>query len=303
MGPKHATIRTRSGRHSAGVAYIVIPSDADRARYVNKCMRTNTVGIYTEQNEVVWNVRINENDLQSAYFPATYEELGSAVVFVTLPETNQPVIVTTLTKEEESNVAAENQYIIEKVHANGDVQIIGNAEYGFMQIKASGVTGTKMLHLVKDEQGGGLYEVQVQGTVNIEADKSINLLATESFNFTVSDPDLGDVGCTLEYVQGTGLTYTDQYGNSITTTSTGMVINGNTIKVGDQAVEAAALGLTLQTQLTVMKARQDALFTALTAWVPVPTDGGASLKIVIAAALGFPTADFSQILSTKTTIE
>lgn len=62
-------------------------------------------------------------------------------------------------------------------------------------------------------------------------------------------------------------------------------------------------GETAKAQLDIDKDAMQTLQTAMNAWVPVPNDGGAALKTVLAAFLALPMADYSNILSTKVKAE
>ena len=76
-----------------------------------------------------------------------------------------------------------------------------------------------------------------------------------------------------------------------------------TIKVeGDNvemlgADEAFVKGTTAKPEMDKDQSLMDELQTAITAWVPVPMDGGAALKTALAAFLALPQADYSDILS------
>lgn len=65
--------------------------------------------------------------------------------------------------------------------------------------------------------------------------------------------------------------------------------------------EAMVKGTTLQPELNKDKTILDTLIAVLSAWVPVPSDGGSALKLALTASgvFGLPTADYSQMNSTK----
>ncbi len=77
-----------------------------------------------------------------------------------------------------------------------------------------------------------------------------------------------------------------------------IILNSSGIKMLNGS-SSFVKGETLQTNLNTDKTAMQTLQTAISTWVPVPNDGGAALKVALAAFLALPMADYSQILSTK----
>jgi phage baseplate assembly protein V len=63
--------------------------------------------------------------------------------------------------------------------------------------------------------------------------------------------------------------------------------------------ESFIKGDTAKTEMDKDQTLMSALQAAMTAWVPVPGDGGGALKIALAAFLALPQASYANILSSK----
>lgn len=77
-----------------------------------------------------------------------------------------------------------------------------------------------------------------------------------------------------------------------------------TIKIGSrEANEAVLKGTTALTEMNKDVTVMNLLISALKAWIPVPSDGGAALKTSLAPVFNLQMADYSNILSTKVFVE
>lgn len=74
--------------------------------------------------------------------------------------------------------------------------------------------------------------------------------------------------------------------------------DGVNVKIG-AGTESFIKGDTAKTELTKDQAAMTELQSAINTWVPVPADGGAALKVALAAFLAKPMANYANILSTR----
>ncbi len=82
------------------------------------------------------------------------------------------------------------------------------------------------------------------------------------------------------------------------------VVKGSSVKLGsDSASQSVVLGDRQKLELDKDFASMSALRTALTAWIPIPLDGGAALKVALAPFLGLPSGTTAGTLSTKVDVE
>ena len=82
--------------------------------------------------------------------------------------------------------------------------------------------------------------------------------------------------------------------------SSNIVVNDSLVKLNGDS-EKAIKGDTAKIELENNNQRLENIITALEQWTPVPSDGGAALKLLITAALQAspPAANYSDILSDK----
>jgi hypothetical protein len=209
-------------KYSAGIGYIIIPTNTDRAAYVQKCLRTGTVGILTETGGIIWNVHCNKSDLGFLEFPlvadlADKASLGTAVVWVNLPSQDNPMIVALVERYDEGTTLLEHQFKIIREFNGGHVTISGRGDKGELSLdvmneaSTGGTINISATNLAKSAE----INLFTQGQVNIEALGKINLKATDSLNVTIKDRSIDDKETTIQYVKGAGLSYKDEFDNEI----------------------------------------------------------------------------------------
>lgn len=209
-------------RLSAGIGYAVIPSDVDRDQYIKQCYRTGTILMYTEDQEVIRDVSVDEEDIQSIIFPEIVNDLGSAVVWVLLPLKRQPVVVSVIMKPDESLDIQEHQRKIRK-----------QTDFGLAEISLRGDKGIMSFTIDAEESDGGQLNVRVQnanstaqmnlfvrGKATIEATDRIDMKAINDIQMTIEDPSVVNSKTTIQYKRGEGFSYIDEFKNTI------KIING-----------------------------------------------------------------------------
>jgi hypothetical protein len=292
-------IGIRGHRYGVGTGYIIIPNDVDRDLYVTKSLRTCKVGILTENNEVVWGVRISKRHLQEIEFPEKSTEIGSAVLFVTLHKKNKPVIVCPLLKEDESYMIEENEFLIEKIVEDGLIQISGNALTGQLVLSASHKTLASLNLFAKGEDAE--INLNTNGNITFTSEGEVIVKTRDSISITVTDPNTPNSTSTITYTRGTGFSYSDEFGNTIDIGPTGAVIDAIKTNLGDSTgTESMVKGLTFLPEIVKNQVFLTTLKTAIQAAPVTPQDGGATFKAALVASISaLQIGDFSNILSTK----
>lgn len=83
-----------------------------------------------------------------------------------------------------------------------------------------------------------------------------------------------------------------------------VVVKGTSVKLGsDSASESVVLGDKQKIELDKDFTAMSTLRSAITAWVPIPLDGGAALKVALASFLGLPSSSTAGTLSAKVDAE
>ena len=227
-------------KYSAGIGYVIIPTNVDRDAYVKKCLRTGTVGILTEVGGILWNVHCNKSDLGFLEFPlvadlADVTSLGTAVVWINIPTQDTPMIVSLVERYDEGTTLAEHQFKIVREFKGGHVEISGRGDSGDLFISAvnDGEVGGNINISTTNKSKSAQLNLFTQGNVNVEAIGTVNLKATDSFNVTVKNGAIDDKQMTLSYIKGQGLDYKDEFDNEIHT---------NKDKIQIKAVKEVDLG-------------------------------------------------------------
>ena len=104
-----------TGIGSAGVGFVVVPSEVDRVQYINDCYRTNTLTINGGKGYGYFSgVHADINVMQNIKFPTDEENRGTSVVWVKDAVSQLPVIVAVLRKQGDHYSLDENQYRLKR---------------------------------------------------------------------------------------------------------------------------------------------------------------------------------------------
>lgn len=197
-------------RNSVGTCYIVIPAGVDRESYVTNCYRNGRVSVLFEDGSFMPNIPIGLSILKDVDFPLEIKQLGSQLIYNTMPLHNQPIIVDRILKDDESNDLVENQFKLEKHTDSGSVSISGIAKDGNLFINVDGKAGDGgkiYVNAGNDNSTGGVIvnlkgdlQAELQDMVlnilkglNIESKEDININSEEDINLVPDKKvNLGD---------------------------------------------------------------------------------------------------------------
>lgn len=161
--------------YSAGIAYVMIPVDVDRARYIAECYRTSSVSIFSEHNGFTNRVPIDTYSLNFITFPDDVKKFGSAVVFNIDPVSKRPVIIGILNKSDEISGLRENQFRFKRELNGKFVEIFGSPDGANIGLSVSTDRGGQVLINVNSEDQSGKLEVNIAGAVNINASQDTTI--------------------------------------------------------------------------------------------------------------------------------
>lgn len=305
----------RARRPNVVMGYVIIPQNADREHYVARCLRTNTVGVLSENNEFLWNVKIDPDLFNRIDFPEVSSGLGTCVVLLNVSKHNKPIVINALGKNDDVEWRGEHELRLERFFRTGFASVVGNAKRGQIDIavNSSKPNGGRIIVDVKNAFNRGKLEINVQGNVAASS-LTFEIQCTQSYRSKVYDPSREDSINEISINVDQGITIADQYSNSIHTEQSGIRIttesllsieadqievNYNTLRLGS-ASNAAVLGNALQAQLNLAKARMDLLIQTIQLAPVVAGDGGASFKSTLVSALsGIVGEQYDSILSQK----
>jgi len=231
---KYGVTTQRAGtRYYTGFGYVALPKDLDRDKYINNCLRTNSITILFENGGWADNVPVAKGLFEHIEFPDDPEKLGSQVVYSSLNATGWLFITAVLPKNNEVVVTNELQFVKQRSGSNGVVSIVGDALKQFVNITVSSFKkgmGSFNLSVSNPDKTAEL-NVRVKGSKNsdIEGSENKEILGTKTT--TVSDKYVINVSeddtlTTITIEKDVGVIIEDQYDNKLELKKDGVFWNG-----------------------------------------------------------------------------
>jgi len=182
---KYGVTSQRAGtRYVTGFGYVALPKDLDRDKYINNCLRTNSITILFENGGWADNVPVAKGLFEHIEFPDDPEKLGSQVVYSSLNATGWLFITAVLPKNNEVVVTNELQFVNQRSGSNGVVSIVGDALKQFVNITVSSFKkGMGSFNLsVSNPDKTAKLNVRVKGSKNsdIEGSENKEILGTKT---------------------------------------------------------------------------------------------------------------------------
>jgi hypothetical protein len=173
--------------YSAGIAYIVIPTDVDRAKYIRECYKSSTVSIYSEHNGFVNRVPIGINALNFIIFPAKVEEFGSPVSFILDPIHKKPIITDVYRNVDEMSDLKEHQFKIRRELNGNIVEIAGSPDTKHLSLNVLANIGGEISLNVRSKDGSAAVNIDVDGSVDIKAATNTTIRQYNKLTVVTSD--------------------------------------------------------------------------------------------------------------------
>lgn len=158
-------------RYPIGLAYVIIPDNIDRDKYVADCKRRGRVSILTEYGDTVLDCPVGLSILDNIEFPNEIGKLGSQLIYNTEFIHNKPIIIDRILKDDESSMSSENEFRLERFTDNGSVSIIGSAKDGNLFVKVDGKTdkgGKIYIDIGNNSTNSGEIVVNIKGNFKME---------------------------------------------------------------------------------------------------------------------------------------
>ena len=186
-----------TGIGSAGVGFVVVPSEVDRVQYINDCYRTNTLTINGGKGYGYFSgVHADINVMQCIKFPTDEENRGTPVVWVKDAVSQLPVIVAALRRQ------GEYYSLDDGTTAGLDITVLGDKdEPANIDIKLS------------SENADSVLNVSCDNEINIIGNKSVNVVTNQKATLKVKEK--GEEKMSLSYELGKGLNYKDEFENEV----------------------------------------------------------------------------------------
>lgn len=189
--------------YSNGLAYIVIPADIDRAKYIAECFRTSTVSIYSEHNGYSNRVPIDKFSLNFINFPKNKEDFGSAVSFKCDPVHKRAIIDGVYFTSDELCDLQENQFKFKRTLGSNFVEIVGSPQGKYLALNVNADQGGDILINVKSEDNSGKVSINVDGDCSVTSLTNTTLKQFGKLSLITVDAD-NDEQATVEEHTSTG---------------------------------------------------------------------------------------------------
>jgi len=223
MMEKTVSTKGISKRNAAGIGYITLPLDTDRAAYIRSVYRKGAISVALDDGGTLDDVLITKEAIDRIVFPKSSKGLGSIVFWVNIPKKNQPVIVGTINKNNEFVNLNENEFSFRRDSKFGFVEVSGNGKNSDLNLIVNHNQGRGRINIIASNKSQTAeVNVNSQGDINVVTTNDINISAENSFNLTIGDED---TLASINYTKGDGFEYVDEFKNKVELKKGEVVIN------------------------------------------------------------------------------
>ena len=234
------------GNAECGVGFVIIPDGVDPEIYKANVFRTGRISIfggYGHSN--FYDILIDSEALQEIVFPTHNSKYGTPVVWLNIPHHNQPIVIGTLTYDEQPNNAKEFCKKITRRYKESLVNFEMDAKEGRINISVnSKEKKAKFEIMVNSKNDDSEFIIKIGGKTIIHSTDKIIAISQTSIETVVTDIKGKVLAKTRISSKGTErFLYEDEYKNKITATSEGLEANykNRTITINDSGITIEAL--------------------------------------------------------------
>jgi hypothetical protein len=163
-------------KYTVGIAYIAIPQDLDRDKYIKDCYANHYVCMRTEDGGFHNRIPVSPEVLNFLEFPIKINELGSPVVYVTDQQLQHHYIVSRFQKRETLGDSSEHKFKFTRQLNGGHVEINGSAKNSSINVLIDGNNnaGICTINIFNKDKTSQL-NVDIQGDVSIKSTGTLTL--------------------------------------------------------------------------------------------------------------------------------
>lgn len=203
----------------SGIGYIIVPSDAERSEYIERCYRNHTVSINGGLGcSNMHNVKITDGALERIKFPSSEGDLGTAVIWIRESFYNKPVVIDTISSDGDTGFGGEGQQVIEQASGSQSARVHVDGPGATVNVNAVGGNATAAKVNIKSSGGeGGEVNVDASGSINQTA-KHLNVTLTKDFTLIVDDGSESAEGKQIINLHGDAkqIHFLDHWGHELT---------------------------------------------------------------------------------------
>lgn len=206
-----------SGNDVCGIGYVAVPKNTDKEKYIKDCYRRNVVTIYGGQfNPIFYDVSVSVEAIQQIKFPTKKGAYGSPVLWLNIPKYNKPVIIAVFKSDDDFYALEPESWRVTRTQGENFVDATFKTSDGSMNFNIQTAKGVKGKYNIRVSNGDDTceYNLYVKGIIKLQASKEVQIISDEVFDVSIID-DNGDKKGHIRYEKGKGLTYEDEFKNSI----------------------------------------------------------------------------------------
>jgi len=167
-------------KKSINSGYIIIPSDVDRDKFIEQCLRTERFSIQVEGGGgALHNCYITKSAIRDIKFPVGTQRLGSGVVFFTEPFGGKAIITGVVGTGGDNELNKEDIVTFKKTRG-GNYALLSVDGNGQINIDVIGVSqrGKLNINVVNDDFSGEV-NIHVKGKINMYTEGDTNITAVD----------------------------------------------------------------------------------------------------------------------------
>lgn len=203
-----------TGIGTAGVGFVVVPSDKEREQYIADCYRTNTLTINGGQGYGYFRgVPTDMHVMQCIEFP--YDEInrGTPVVWVKDAISQLPVIVAVLRKQDDYYSLDERQFKLKRGIEEKNIEVFIDGKTSSINIAVLGDEiepasfDIKLCSKNKDSK----FSVFSDNEISVFSDNAVNVATNDKIELKIKNE--GEDKLSLLFKKGEGVFYKDEFEN------------------------------------------------------------------------------------------
>jgi len=282
MGDGVSRVNPGNRNEPTGLGYITIPIGVDRDLYIQTCYRKERVAIQLDGGgSVVSNCYISRATLQEIVFPEEINQLGSCVAFICLKHHNLPIIVSVISKPDETQLLEENSFkkIVSMKAANVSIEGKGKSGELFVNVESNSENEGSIYVTLKSKNNTSKFELKCFGEINVYSEGKTSLKALKDVNLQkIRIENQEEIISSEIILSDEGFEIRDSFNNVINSDSDGRILLF-------EGTEAMLLGDTTKAELLKFKERFDTFLKTFSDTLVVPSDGGKAIQIAVKAAM------------------
>lgn len=210
-------------REPFGVGYLIIPIDVNRDEFVRHCLNTSTVSIINNNYEIIHNVSVIEQVLDSLVFPnqnKTTFELGSSVLYINDMIHNIPIITGTLRKLDEFKpLLSEKELRYFTADNDCNISQSFNPKNNLIATNINSASNDSQYNINVSGKSKGVFNVNATD-INLDT-KTTNIISSVEINLESTTASKGAKENKLTIKSGEGYKYSDEFDNNLVFDSNG----------------------------------------------------------------------------------